>query len=83
MFFFLFLIFQVYDKWKLENDQKLKAKLRKQREVERKCQLEKQEVKEDRKRDSKYAFTSWWVENDNFVLILYLICRLNKNSRLY
>lgn len=59
MFFFLFLIFQVYDKWKLENDQKLKAKLRKQREVERKCQLEKQEVKEDRKRDSKYAFTSW------------------------
>lgn len=53
------LIFQVYDKWKQQHDQKQRVKLRKQREVDRKCKLEKQENEEDRQRDSKYAFFSW------------------------
>lgn len=56
---YLFETFQVYDKWKLEHDQKLKDTLRKQREAEKKHQSEKQENEEDRKRESKYAVSSW------------------------
>ncbi|XP_056892593.1 microtubule-associated protein 9 isoform X1 [Takifugu flavidus] len=58
---------QVYEKWKSEHDQKLKEKLRKQREVERKSQSQKQENEEDRRKDSKYAFTSWSEKKKNVI----------------
>lgn len=52
---------QVFEKWKCEHDHLLKEKFRDQREAENKLKLKKQEKEEERKRDSKSAFSNWWV----------------------
>lgn len=55
----IFVSLQVFDRWKHEHDQLLKDKYRKQKEAENKLKIKKQEKEEERKIESKYAFSNW------------------------
>lgn len=50
---------QVYEKWKKEHDNLLKERSRKEREMENKLKVMKEEQEEERKRDCKNAFLNW------------------------
>ncbi|XP_023148452.2 microtubule-associated protein 9 [Amphiprion ocellaris] len=50
---------QVFEKWKREHDRLHREKHRKQKEAENKLKLKKQETEEERKKDSKSAFSDW------------------------
>ena len=53
------LIFQVFEKWKQDQEEVLKGRIRKQTQTENKLKQEKQMEKEDRKKDASAAFSKW------------------------
>lgn len=74
---------QVFEKWKHEHDELLKEKFRKQRETETKLKFKKEEQEEERKRDSKSAFSNWWVEVSELFLLFKVVFTFKPNFSVY
>lgn len=74
---------QVFEKWKREHDELLKERFRKQRETESKLKFKKEEQEEERKKDSKSAFSNWWVEITELFLLLKEVFTFKHNLSVY